>query len=87
MRIALVLLPLIAAPALARDEPPKPPPAKADAAACENPKLHQAEHDAPVRAHPLDQEPGARQEIAVVRAIDGCITPIIVRENVGGESR
>jgi len=37
--------------------------------------------------HPLGEEPGARQEIAVLQVgADGCPTPIVVRENVGGTS-
>lgn len=87
MRLALVLLPLTAAPALAHDEPPARGPAKANAGVCENSTIHQADRNAPVRAHPLGEEPGARQEIAVLRSIDGCIKPIVVREDVGGKSR
>jgi hypothetical protein len=87
MRLALVLLPLIAAPALAHDEPPARASAKSGAGVCENSKIHQADRNVPVRAHPLGQEPGARQEIAVLRSIDGCIKPIVVREDVGGKSR
>lgn len=87
MRLALMLLPLIAAPVLAHDEPSRSLHGKADAGVCENSKIHQADRNAPVRVHPLGEEPGARQEIAVLRSIDGCIKPIIVREDVGGESR
>lgn len=87
MRLALVLLPLIAAPALAHDEPSARPSVGANVGVCENSELRQADRQAPVRVHPLGQEPGARQEIAVLRSIDGCIKPIIVREDVGGESR
>ena len=78
MRLPFVALAvLIAAPALAFDRPPPAEP-------CPNAKLHQADRDRPVRARPLDQEPNARQEIAVLYTAGGCVRPIVVRDNVGG---
>jgi hypothetical protein len=45
-----------------------------------------ASHQTPL-IHSLADEPGARQEIAVQRTDEhGCVTPIVVRENVGGNS-
>ena len=83
MRFLLCLLPLVVAAAPVSDLPP-------DAAVgkCPNAKLSEAKRATPVKAHPLDREPGATQEIAVQRTdANGCVKPIVVRDNVGGESR
>lgn len=41
----------------------------------------------PVRIRPLEREPLADQEVAVLRFDDGCIKPVIVREDVGDAAR
>jgi hypothetical protein len=82
MRILLCLLPLVIAAAPIADTP-------SDTAAgkCPNAKLSEAKRDEPVTAHPLNKEPGAKQEIAVQRTDEnGCVQPIVVRDNVGGAS-
>lgn len=40
-----------------------------------------------ISMHPLTQEPPARQIKAVVRTIDGCQRPIVVRAEVGKRDR
>ena len=37
-----------------------------------------------VRARPLSEMPPAKQILTVIRTIDGCDVPVIVRENIGG---
>ncbi|HEU4961318.1 MAG TPA: hypothetical protein VFT56_13030 [Sphingomonas sp.] len=79
MRILTCLLPLAAVAAAPVDAPPKP---------CPTTQLSPADQHKPVTAHPLNREPGAKLEIAVQRTdADGCVRPIVVRDNVGGKSR
>jgi hypothetical protein len=83
MRFLVCLLPLLVAAAPIAETPPD-----ATAGKCPNAKLSQAKRDKPVTAHPLDREPGAKQEIAVQRTdAKGCVKPIVVRDDVGGDSR
>ena len=78
MRILICLLPLMVAAAPV----PDPPGGK-----CPDAKLHEVKRDTPVTMHPLNQEPGAKQEIAVLHYdARHCVKPIVVRDNVGGKS-
>ena len=80
MRILACLLPLLVAATPIADTPPA-----ATAGKCPSAKLSEAKRDKPVTAHPLNQEPGAKQEIAVQKMdAHGCVQPIVVRDNVGG---
>lgn len=36
------------------------------------------------RARPLSEMPPAKQQLAVIRTIDGCEVPTVVRYNIGG---
>jgi len=82
MRILICLLPLVIAAAPLSDPQPD-----ASVGKCPNAKLDEAKRTRPVRVHPLNKEPGARQEIAVLRYdANHCIKPIVVRDNVGGTS-
>lgn len=82
MRILACLLPLAA---IAAVPPGKAPP---NPKTCPGTAVSLVDQHKPVGAHPLGQEPGARQEIAVQRTdADGCVRPIVVRDNVGGNSR
>ena len=78
MRMLLCLLPLVLAAAPPPDASPSCPAAT----------LSESAHDQkPLMAHPLGQEPGARQEIAVQQTdADHCVHPIVVRDNVGGKA-
>jgi hypothetical protein len=83
MRILICLLPLVVAAAPLSDSPPEPAAGK-----CPNAKPMEAKRDKPVTAHPLSQEPGARQEIAVLHYdANHCVKPIVVRDNVGSASK
>jgi hypothetical protein len=77
MRIALLLV-LAAAPVGAADRPlPSKPP-------CTHPGTDLAAGKAPrVGVHPLNQEPAAKQVLTVMRSIDGCVKPVVVREDLG----
>jgi hypothetical protein len=78
MRILTCLLPLAVVAAAPADKPPKP---------CPGAQLTPADQHKPVTVHPLGREPGARQEIAVQRTdADGCVRPIVVRDDVGGKA-
>ena len=37
-----------------------------------------------VQARPLSEMPPAKQILTVIRTVDGCDVPVIVRENIGG---
>jgi hypothetical protein len=37
-----------------------------------------------LRARPLSDMPPAKQILTVIRTVDGCDVPVIVRENIGG---
>jgi len=82
MRLLICLLPLVVAAAPIADTPPD-----TDLGKCPNAKLSEAKRAQPVRVHPLTEEPGAKQEIAVLHYdANHCIKPIVVRDNVGGKS-
>lgn len=85
MRIS-ILMTALALPALAMAAQSDPSP---DAEPiCRDPKVHRADQSkAPLRAEPLDRQPLGNQEKAVMYREDGCLKPIMVRENVGTEQR
>ncbi|HVJ00298.1 MAG TPA: hypothetical protein VM657_14665 [Sphingomonas sp.] len=87
MRIALATLIALAAAPAAATERPAPDPATKTGAVCPNADIHRVGRDKPLGAHPLTQEPGARQEIAVLHTENGCVKPIVVGEDIGGPSR
>ena len=72
------ILSLLAAPALAA--PPE------EKRSCTRPDVHQARPAAPVRPRTLGELPPGNLELAVYRQIDGCQTPVIVRQNLGAVS-
>ena len=86
MRLTLAFVALVGAPALAADEAPREPSLAAADAGCANAKLHTVDRDQPLSAHPMNQEPGARLEIAVLHTEGGCVKPIVVGENIGAPS-
>jgi len=53
---------------------------------CARPDVHQARPAAPIRPRTLIELPPGNLELAVYRQIDGCQTPVIVRQNVGAVS-
>lgn len=55
---------------------------------CERVRTHHAKEVAPVAARPLTREPLADQEKAVLRTDgQGCIVPVVVREDIGRAQR
>ena len=85
MRILLCLLPLAAVAATHADDDAR---VKSVDGRCPNLAITPAEAAKPPSIHPLAEEPGARQEIAVQRTdANGCVQPIVVRDNVGGKSK
>ncbi len=81
MSIAL-LVALLAADAVAVTPPPSGKPA------CQNPGVQQV--DAKAKApgiHPLGDEPPAKHVMTVMRTFDGCVRPVVVRENIGTPRR
>jgi hypothetical protein len=78
MRMLACLLPL---PLIAAAPATKP-------AACPNAQLSRttATTEQPL-VHDLSQEPGAHQEVAVLRHDQhGCTQPVVIGENIGGKS-
>jgi len=77
MRVVLLLV-LAATPVTARETPPPNGPA------CKNPGTELVTDKTPRGGvHPLDQEPPAKQVLTVMRSVDGCVKPVIVREDLG----
>lgn len=77
MRMLACLLPLVAIAAAPATEP----------GTCPTTKISQADAGKRPLVHPLAQEPGAHQEIAVLRLDEhGCTKPVVVSENIGGIS-
>ncbi|MGN6279309.1 MAG: hypothetical protein ACTHM8_11380 [Sphingomonas sp.] len=83
MRILLCLLPFAAiASAPVSDRLPA-----GDVGKCPDVKITDAKRDKPVTVHPLNQEPGAKQEIAVLHYdANHCVKPIVVRDDVSGKA-
>ena len=79
MRVVL-LLALVATPAVAADRPGVSP-AKP---VCQNPTASHVEGKMPrASVHPLGQEPAAKQVLTVMRTVDGCVKPVVVRDDIG----
>ena len=51
---------------------------------CPNARVRQADRVAGAQARRLDQLPPGRLELTVLRQLDGCAIPAVVRENIGG---
>ena len=78
MRVVL-LLALLTTPAVAAERPASP-----GKPLCRNPAARFVDGKAPrAGVHPLGQEPPAKQVLTVMRRVDGCVKPVVVREQVG----
>jgi hypothetical protein len=76
---AVLLLALFATPAIAAT-----PPASPGKPACQNPTATLVDGKAPrAGVHPLGHEPAAKQVLTVMRSVDGCVKPVVVRERIG----
>ncbi|MBY8826767.1 hypothetical protein [Hephaestia mangrovi] len=83
MRKLFSLLPIFVVVLFSAGEQPP-----ASSGKCPEAKITDARRDQPVKAHPLNREPGAKQEIAVLHYdADHCVKPIVVRDDVGGKSK
>jgi hypothetical protein len=78
MRSALTVL--AALPLLAAT---KPAPAKP----CPRPQMDRADARQPARMQKLGEMPPGKQILGLFREVDGCPTPIVVREEVGQPRR
>ena len=82
MRIVAILAPPLM---IAAAPPPDPAPVKP---VCQNSDVQKAEQrKAPVGAHKLTSEPPAKQVLTVLRTVDGCSNPVVIREDVGEPAR
>ena len=80
MPIPLLIALAAAVPAAAADRPLK----LETRPACHNPGTEQIADDASRGSvHPLGAEPPAKQVLTVMRTVDGCTKPVIVRDVVG----
>jgi len=75
---------LLVALALSAATTNAPPPAKP---ICPVSRIQQADAQQPPRIARLGDMPPAREIIAVLRTVDGCETPIVVRDEVGANRR
>ena len=55
-----------------------------EAEECPNARVRQADRVVGARARRLDELPPGRLELTVLRQLDGCAIPAVVRENIGG---
>ena len=72
-----LLVSLASSVTAAADRPLRPSPT------CKNPGAELAAGTPRAGIHPLGQEPPAKQVLTVMRSVDGCVRPVIVREKVG----
>ena len=84
MRIVAIL----ALAAIAAAPAPKPSATAAAKPVCQNAGMSFADRQ-PQRAtaHPLTAEPPAKLILGVLRTVDGCSRPVVVREDVGAPRR
>lgn len=79
---ALALIPLHTA-ALASDAPLAPSPGATPQVECQKPAMKKVDRAVALRARPLTEEPPAKHIAAVYRSIDGCVTPVVLRDGIG----
>jgi len=86
MRIVVILaLPVMMAAAPAPDPAPESGNVKP---VCQNSAVQKVEQrKTPVGSHRLTAEPPAKQVLTVLRTVDGCSTPVVIREDVGEAPR
>jgi hypothetical protein len=81
---AMRIVAILALPALMATAP-DPAPVKP---VCQNSAVQKAEQrKAPVGPHKLTAEPPAKQVLTVLRTVDGCSTPVVIRDDVGEAPR
>ena len=90
--VAILALAAIAAAPVPKAGPaaeaPKAGPAAEAKPVCQNAEVSVADDQAPSpTAHPLTAEPPAKLILGVLRTVDGCTRPVVVREDVGAPRR
>ena len=84
MRIVAIL----ALAAIAAAPAPKPAAKAAAKPVCQNGGMSFADgQPARLTVHPLTAEPPAKLILGVLRTVDGCSRPVVVREDVGAPRR
>ena len=84
MRIVAIL----ALAAIAAAPAPKPAATAAAKPVCQNAGMSFADRQpARLTVHPLTAEPPAKLILGVLRTVDGCSRPVVVREDVGAPRR
>ncbi|MEO8374276.1 MAG: hypothetical protein ABI471_03560 [Sphingomonas bacterium] len=79
---------ILALAAIAAAPVPKPAAPAAAKPVCQKADLSLADGQATVPAvHPLTAEPPAKLILGVLRTVDGCSRPVVVREDVGASRR
>lgn len=58
--------------------------AEDEAEDCPNARVRQADRMSGAQAQRLDELPPGRLELTVLRQVDGCAIPAVVRESIGG---
>lgn len=75
--------PMPAAAPLVPAKPPQPLPLKTDGTCPYDVAMRHARERGPVRSEKLGELPPADLIHAVARNVDGCLEPVIVRQNIG----
>ncbi len=84
MRIVVIL----ALAAIAAAPPPKPVATAAAKPVCQNSRMSNAvQRGESPRVHPLTAEPPAALILGVLRTVDGCSRPVVIREDIGAPRR
>lgn len=78
MRSALIVLAVLPLLAATKPAPVKP---------CARPQADRVDARQPARMRKLGEMPPAKQILGVLREVDGCPQPIVVREEVGQPRR
>ncbi len=79
---------ILALAAVAAAPAPKPAGSPAAKPICQNARMsYTGEQAARPTVHPLTAEPPAALILGVLRTIDGCSRPVVVREDVGAPRR
>jgi hypothetical protein len=85
MLLALWLAALSAVPSASLPLRPMDAPSPVKSRDCPNARTHHAEDEpSGLRVRRLDQLPPGRLELAVLREVDNCPIPAVLREGIGG---
>jgi hypothetical protein len=85
--VAMRIVAILALATIAAAPAPKPAALPQAKPICQNMNRSYADTQAPLIAHPLTAEPPAKLILGVLRTVDGCTRPVVVREDVGAPRR